>query len=256
MNAEEIAKLCESMSLKEREGPVRTLKADLKVAGHTTNECPEKPTGPTVLKGEELPFGFWMRALVIAKKQGYWGRHREGSEGGSRINWRSMDRTVEDKGGGRVSEEFFDRQRAQPFLATLASEENDLVCPSKDFSNQALIPSPQKYLEMYKRSIEDPSGFCKGNIDNSILSGSRVVSPIFRTIVWTETLKLDWVIKSRFTEKLANYLKDIGVKNGDAIVVYLPMLMELPITMLACARIGAVHSKLLLRESWTANRKL
>ncbi|KAK0600304.1 hypothetical protein LWI29_013608 [Acer saccharum] len=159
----------------------------------------------------------------------------------------------------------------------LASEENDLVCPSKDFSNQALIPSPQKYLEMYKRSIEDPSGFCKGNIDNSILSGSRVVSPIFRTIVWTETLKLDWVIKSRFTEKvmslvlmplityslllqqvcqLANYLKDIGVKNGDAIVVYLPMLMELPITMLACARIGAVHSKLLLRESWTANRKL
>ncbi|KAK0577920.1 hypothetical protein LWI29_002347 [Acer saccharum] len=39
----------------------------------------------------------------------------------------------------------------------LASEENDLVCPSKDFSNQALIPSPQKYLEMYKRSIEDPS---------------------------------------------------------------------------------------------------
>ncbi|KAK1563301.1 hypothetical protein Q3G72_025667 [Acer saccharum] len=106
----------------------------------------------------------------------------------------------------------------------LASEENDLVCPSKDFSNQALIPSPQKYLEMYKRLIEDPSGFwsciasefylkkkwdepvcsenldvSKGNIDNSIL---RVVSPIFRTIVWTETLKLDWVIKSRFTEKV------------------------------------------------------
>lgn len=39
-------------------------------------------------------------------------------------------------------------------------------------------------------------------------------------------------------------MKDIGVKKGDAVVVYLPMLMELPITMLACARIGAVHSVL------------
>lgn len=45
--------------------------------------------------------------------------------------------------------------------------------------------------------------------------------------------------------QLANYLKDIGVKKGDAVVIYLPMLMELPIAMLACARIGAVHSVLL-----------
>ena len=37
-------------------------------------------------------------------------------------------------------------------------------------------------------------------------------------------------------------MKDIGVRKGDAVVVYLPMLLELPITMLACARIGAVHS--------------
>ncbi|KAL7613177.1 hypothetical protein Lser_V15G07911 [Lactuca serriola] len=42
--------------------------------------------------------------------------------------------------------------------------------------------------------------------------------------------------------QLANYLKDNGVKKGDSVIVYLPMLMELPITMLACARIGAVHS--------------
>lgn len=42
--------------------------------------------------------------------------------------------------------------------------------------------------------------------------------------------------------QVANYLKDIGVKKGDAVIIYLPMLMELPITMLACARIGAVHS--------------
>lgn len=42
--------------------------------------------------------------------------------------------------------------------------------------------------------------------------------------------------------QLANYLKDVGVHKGDAVVIYLPMLMELPIAMLACARIGAIHS--------------
>lgn len=42
--------------------------------------------------------------------------------------------------------------------------------------------------------------------------------------------------------QLSNYLKDIGVKKGDAVAIYLPMLAELPIAMLACARIGAVHS--------------
>lgn len=42
--------------------------------------------------------------------------------------------------------------------------------------------------------------------------------------------------------QLANYLKDNGVEKGNAVLIYLPMLMELPIAMLACARIGAVHS--------------
>merc|ERR1712216_544531 len=42
--------------------------------------------------------------------------------------------------------------------------------------------------------------------------------------------------------KLANWLKSIGIQQGDRVVIYLPMLLELPISMLACARIGAVHS--------------
>ncbi len=33
-----------------------------------------------------------------------------------------------------------------------------------------------------------------------------------------------------------------GVKRGDRVVVYLPMIIELPIAMLSCARIGAIHS--------------
>jgi acetyl-CoA synthetase len=43
-------------------------------------------------------------------------------------------------------------------------------------------------------------------------------------------------------EKFANVLKDLGVKKGEPVAVYLPMIPELPITMLACARIGAPHS--------------
>ncbi len=58
----------------------------------------------------------------------------------------------------------------------------------------------------------------------------------------------DDVIKMTYKElhtevcKFANVLKDLGVKKGDRVCIYLPMIMELPITMMACARIGAIHS--------------
>jgi len=42
--------------------------------------------------------------------------------------------------------------------------------------------------------------------------------------------------------KFANVLKSMGVKRGDRVCIYLPMVPELPITMLGCARIGAIHS--------------
>ena len=42
--------------------------------------------------------------------------------------------------------------------------------------------------------------------------------------------------------RFANVLKKHGVKKGDRVCIYLPMIPELPIAMLACTRIGAVHS--------------
>lgn len=42
--------------------------------------------------------------------------------------------------------------------------------------------------------------------------------------------------------EFANVLKKFGVKKGDTVSIYMPMTVELPITVLACARIGAIHS--------------
>lgn len=42
--------------------------------------------------------------------------------------------------------------------------------------------------------------------------------------------------------KFANILKSLGVKKGDRVCIYMPMILELPIVMLACTRIGAIHS--------------
>ncbi|XP_068647084.1 acetyl-coenzyme A synthetase, chloroplastic/glyoxysomal-like [Aristolochia californica] len=167
----------------------------------------------------------------------------------------------------------------------LSSKENDLVCPSEDFSRQALVSSLEKYLELYRRSIEDPAGFW-----------SEIATEFYWKKKWGEqvvtenldvkkgTVKIEWFkggitnicynaldknIEAgnggkialywegndpghdgalTYTEllvkvcQLSNYLNDIGVGKGDAVIIYLPMLMELPVAMLACARIGAVHS--------------
>ena len=42
--------------------------------------------------------------------------------------------------------------------------------------------------------------------------------------------------------KFANVLKSLGIKKGDRVCIYMPMILELPIVMLGCARIGAIHS--------------
>ncbi|PSC76405.1 acetyl-synthetase [Micractinium conductrix] len=42
--------------------------------------------------------------------------------------------------------------------------------------------------------------------------------------------------------RVSNWLRSVGVKKGDSVAIYMPMVCELPIAMLACARIGAIHS--------------
>jgi acetyl-CoA synthetase len=58
----------------------------------------------------------------------------------------------------------------------------------------------------------------------------------------TEDRKLTYKELHNEVCKFANVLKKHGVKKGDRVSIYLPMIPELPISMMACARIGAIHS--------------
>jgi len=55
-------------------------------------------------------------------------------------------------------------------------------------------------------------------------------------------------------KKFANVLKSLGVKKGDRVIIYLPMVPELPIAMLSCARIGAIHTVIFSGFSATSIR--
>jgi len=138
-----------------------------------------------------------------------------------------------------------------------------------------------KYQALYKRSVEDPSGFW-GEIGRRldwIKPYTKVKNTSFDyhnvSIKWFEdgTLNvsancLDRHLKTRGDQvaiiwegdnpneserityrelhervsKFANVLKAHGVKKGDRVTIYLPMIPEAAYAMLACARIGAVHS--------------
>lgn len=57
-----------------------------------------------------------------------------------------------------------------------------------------------------------------------------------------ETRKLTYQQLQTEVIKMANCLKEIGVKKGDRVTIYMPMIIEGAVSMLACARIGAIHS--------------
>ncbi|KAF0146066.1 MAG: acetyl-CoA synthetase [Nitrospirae bacterium] len=152
--------------------------------------------------------------------------------------------------------------------------------PSKEFSRRAHIKSLEEYEKIYKRSIDDPEGFWAemaeknlawfrkwdkvleynfekpeikwfqgGKLNVSYNCLDRFINTPVRNkaaIIWegddgsykTYTYQQMYYEVNRF----ANVLKKHGIKKGDRITIYLPMIPELAISMLACARIGAIHS--------------
>jgi len=84
---------------------------------------------------------------------------------------------------------------------------------------------------------------CYNAVDYHVQSGRKDQTAIIYDSPVTDTVKkisygelLDKV--SRF----AGALRDLGVSKGDTVIIYMPMIPEAPVAMLACARIGAVHS--------------
>src|SRR4051794_5192728 len=74
-----------------------------------------------------------------------------------------------------------------------------------------------------------------------------------------DTRTLTYADLQREVSKAANALLELGVQTGDRIAIYMPMIPELPIAMLACARIGAPHTVVFAasapRRSAAASRK-
>ncbi|MBK4217769.1 acetate--CoA ligase [Paracoccus caeni] len=142
--------------------------------------------------------------------------------------------------------------------------------------------TPESYRRLYDESISDPDGFWgrEGKRLDWITPYTKVKNTDFTfgdvSIKWFEDGELNvaancvdrhlatradqtaiifepddpkaeaqhitYAQLSENVNRLANVLKDLGVKKGDRVVIYLPMIPEAAYAMLACARLGAIHS--------------
>jgi acetyl-CoA synthetase len=149
--------------------------------------------------------------------------------------------------------------------------------PPAEFSKHAHIKSLAEYEKLYKESIDDPEKFwgriaselhwfkkwhkvlewnCPwakwfvgGQINLSYNCLDRHVETARKhkpAIIWEsepgEVRTLTYTELHREVQKFANVLKALGVKKNDRVAIYMGMTPELPIAMLACARIGAPHT--------------
>ncbi len=162
---------------------------------------------------------------------------------------------------------------------TSMSTEHRKIPPSTEFSEKAYIKSEEEYKKLYEESIKDPPAFWAKKAEE--LHWFKKWSSVFKwnkkkaeftwfkggkinvsyncldrhlekngdkvAIIWQGEPEDD-VKKYTYKElhkevcRFANVLKKNGIKKGDMVCMYLPMVPELVIAMLACTRIGAVHS--------------
>ncbi|HMK64688.1 MAG TPA: acetate--CoA ligase, partial [Thermodesulfobacteriota bacterium] len=168
---------------------------------------------------------------------------------------------------------------AEEGIQVLMSEERTFP-PPKEFSEKAHIKSMADYERIYKWSMENPEDFWAkmaeenltwykkwdkvwdwdfhkpyikffigGKLNASYNCLDRHLNSPLRNkaaLIWEGDMGeyKTYTYQQMYTEvnRFANVLKKNGVKKGDRVTIYLPMIPELPIAMLACARIGAIHS--------------
>ena len=152
--------------------------------------------------------------------------------------------------------------------------------PSREFQKKAAIKSFRQYKEIYKHSINDPQDFWAERAKDLhwFKKWENVLEYDFTEayVKWFEGGKINvsyncldrhlyswrknkaaliWIGENSDESKIytyqmlhtevsrfANVLRKNGIKKGDRVTMYLPMIPELAIAMLACARIGAIHS--------------
>ena len=155
--------------------------------------------------------------------------------------------------------------------------ENRVVKPSKEFSKNARVKSFADYKKMYAASIKDPLKFWAkeaselqwGRKWKAVLKWKAPFARWFdggtinaaencadrhahsgrknkAAIIWEgepgEKLTLTYGQLHREVCLFANVLKRNGVKKGDRVIIYMPLIPETAIAMLACARFGAILS--------------
>jgi len=149
--------------------------------------------------------------------------------------------------------------------------------PPASFSSRAQIKSMAEYDALYRRAEADPEGFWAEQARelswftpfNQVLEWKFPFAQWFlggrlnvayncvdrhlagprrhkAAIVWEgepgDSRVLTYQMLAQEGARAANGLKSLGVKAGDRVAIYLPMVPEAAIAMLACARIGAIHS--------------
>jgi len=157
------------------------------------------------------------------------------------------------------------------------SKESRTFAPTTEFSASARIGSREAYEAMYRRSIDDPEGFWAEQAaelhwfdpPQKILQWSPPNAKWFdggttnlsfncldrhidagrgdRTaLLWEgepkDALAFTYAQVRDETNRVANALKQLGVVAGDRVIIYMGMVPEAVFAMLACARIGAIHS--------------
>jgi acetyl-CoA synthetase len=155
--------------------------------------------------------------------------------------------------------------------------ENRVFPPPEEFSAKAHIKSLEEYEALYKQSIEDPEKFWadvarelhwfkpwdkvlewnlpwakwfvggKINLSYNCVDRHALGERRNKTaLIWEgepgEIRRLTYAELHAEVQKFANALKSLGIQKGDRVAVYMGMTPELAIALLACARIGAVHS--------------
>lgn len=162
---------------------------------------------------------------------------------------------------------------------TSVLKEGQVFNPPRDFAKKAVINNPKQFEKMYRSSIKEPSKFW-AKMAREELSWFKtwkktlVWKPPFAKWFVGGKINLSYNCLDRHLEgprknkaaliwegepgdhkvltyqdlhrevcQMANvFQKILKIKKGDRVVLYMPMIPELPIAMLACARIGAVHS--------------